>query len=202
MNDFNSITVDSYRKNSAEWIKTHQNNMVEKDQKDFMQLLDSINGRRILDAGCGFGLHSLLFSNSGYDVVGIDAVEPFIIEAKKRAPHPNFQVMDLRRMTFPNNKFDGVWACASLLHFRQPDLSKILDDFYRILTDKGILYTSVKEGEGERIEKDRLFVYHSNESITYALQKAGFTTLLSTPEEKDNGNWITTYSFTKKPSAL
>ena len=48
------------------------------------------------------------------------------------------------------NEFDGVWACASLLHLTKDDAVLALQKLVASLKYGGILYASWKKGEGER----------------------------------------------------
>lgn len=49
-------------------------------------------------------------------------------------------------------KYDGIWACASILHLSKNELADVLQKMCRALKNNGIIYTSFKYGtfEGER----------------------------------------------------
>jgi SAM-dependent methyltransferase len=112
-------------------------------------------GGRILDAGCGSGRDSLAFLRLGYEVVSVDASER-MVEATRSVTWG-----DVRQMTFESvefeDEFDGIWACASLLHVPRPDLGGVLVRLGRALNSKGILYLSFKHGNCERTEHGRFF---------------------------------------------
>ena len=57
--------------------------------------------------------------------------------------HMTFEEMDF------DSVFDGIWACASLLHVPEKELSDILTKIARALKDSGILYMSFKLGDFE-----------------------------------------------------
>ncbi len=58
--------------------------------------------KRILDAGCGFGVAGMLLR--GKEVVGIDIYKPYLYTARK---HCSFVVAcDLNNLCFKNNAFD------------------------------------------------------------------------------------------------
>ena len=109
----------------------------------------------VLDAGCGSGRDSLAFSNMEYDVVAFDASLKMVDAASKRAGVPVYQ------MTFEDMKFeqtfDGIWACASLLHAQRAHLSKVLRRLASFLKPTGVLYASFKYGEKEREKGGRYF---------------------------------------------
>ena len=55
------------------------------------------------------------------------------------------------------NEFDGVFACASLLHLDNEDLLVVLKKISLSLKDKGILYTSFKLGDGNRTDNGKFY---------------------------------------------
>ena len=81
-------------------------------------------GASVLDAGCGSGRDALAFFNMGYDVVAFDASPKMVDAASKRAGVPVYQ-MTFEDMKF-DRTFDGIWACASLLHVPRAHLSDVL----------------------------------------------------------------------------
>ena len=105
-------------------------------------------GGRILDAGCGSGRDLRAFARLGYSVTAFDASPALIALAEAYAGQPvfraRFQDIDWRE------SFDGVWACASLLHLPAVELPDALRRLAVALVSGGILYASFKYGHGER----------------------------------------------------
>jgi hypothetical protein len=64
--------------------------------------------------------------------------------------------MSFGEMSFVN-EFDGIWACASLLHVPRSMLPAVLCRLERALKPGGHLYLSFKYGGSERIEAGRFF---------------------------------------------
>jgi SAM-dependent methyltransferase len=56
-----------------------------------------------------------------------------------------------------DREFDGIWACAALLHIARQDLDSVLARLTRALKPGGVLYLSFKYGDAERIEGGRFF---------------------------------------------
>jgi len=90
--------------------------------------------------------------------------------------------MDLRKITFPDQSFDGIWACASLLHLERTEAPAVLRAFNRILKTGGVLFVMVKEGVGKKLVRDgmlgkkrRFFTYFQPEAVRRLLTDAGFT---------------------------
>jgi ubiquinone/menaquinone biosynthesis C-methylase UbiE len=98
-----------------------------------------VEGKRVLEYGCGTGSHSLEMARRGADVVGIDISEQGIRVATERAaeaglPNATYQVMDAEAMTFPDASFDLVIGEGILHHL---DLEKCYAEISRVLKPGG-----------------------------------------------------------------
>lgn len=104
---------------------------------------------KILDLGFGSGRDLIFFSKLGYSVVGIDPVELFVSRMKDKGYEVYLRKVE--DMGFLD-EFDGIWACASLLHVSKDSLEIAFNKCAMSLKDRGILYCSFKYGtfEGER----------------------------------------------------
>lgn len=56
-----------------------------------------------------------------------------------------------------NEKYDGIWACASILHLQKKELKEILEKMLTALKSDGWIYTSFKYGEYEGERNGRYF---------------------------------------------
>ena len=112
-------------------------------------------GGRILDAGCGSGRDSAAFLRLGYRVMSIDASTEMVKASTALTGQAAVQVA-FENLDF-EAEFDGIWACASLLHVPRRALGDVLGRLTRALTPSGVLYLSFKAGTGERLEAGRLF---------------------------------------------
>jgi SAM-dependent methyltransferase len=119
----------------------------------FLDLLP--RSARILDAGCGSGRDALAFSQRGFEVEAFDASEGCVREARKLTGLP------VRQLFFDEmdyvEEFDGIWACASLLHVHRQYLGLALDRFWTALREKRIAYMSFKEGASDGMSGSRWF---------------------------------------------
>lgn len=106
---------------------------------------------RILDLGCGSGRDTLAFKNKGYQVDAIDYSEELVKKATK------FTGIQVKHQSFYNLSevavYDGIWACASLLHCERHRLTEVLEKMLRALKSEGVIYMSFKYGDSDR-EKD------------------------------------------------
>ena len=80
--------------------------------------------------------------------------------------------MRFDEMSF-DEEFDGVWACASLLHANENELADVFEKIYRALKNNGVLYASFKYGNGVTQRGERIFIDFTEESIKPYL-KTGF----------------------------
>ncbi len=118
----------------------------------------------ILDAGCGSGRDTKAFIHKGYKVTAIDESPEMVRVASLFTNHP-CKTLSFQEMIF-ENKFDGIWACASILHVPKNEMNGVINKFIRALKYKGIIYISLKEGRGEKLSEDgRFFNYYSIRSF-------------------------------------
>lgn len=129
-------------------------------------------GGRVLDAGCGSGRDSLAFKKDGYSVVAFDASSEMCRMASELIGQ---EVLQLRfdQITF-ENEFDGIWACASLLHVPNEELPVTLEKLHKAMKPQGTLYVSFKYGEGTKQRGDRVFSDFTETSVKALLENAGF----------------------------
>jgi SAM-dependent methyltransferase len=71
------------------------------------------------------------------------------------------------------DEFDGVWACASLLHVPKADIKYFLKNLIRGLKNNGIFYGSFKYGHGEEIRGERLFNFYDESSLLELIIEVG-----------------------------
>ena len=62
--------------------------------------------------------------------------------------------------------FDGVWACASLLHVEKNDIDDVFRRIVSSLVSGGIFNSSFKYGDKEIVRNGRLFSNYNEESFT------------------------------------
>ena len=106
---------------------------------------------KVLDIGCGPGTFTQHFVKHGFVVEGIDLSVTMIEIAKKKLPRVNFQLMDMRRLSFPENNFDGIFAAYSLIHIPSVEVVDTLKGFKRVLKPGGILSLITQKGEADKI---------------------------------------------------
>lgn len=143
-----NITIEYYDNNVNNFISNTLEVDFSETQDMFLQLLPT--NAAILDFGCGSGRDAKYFLTRGYQVEATDGSAE-ICKAAER-----FIGIHVKQMLFhelnENNKYDGIWACASILHIPKSELTDVLWKMKNALKGNGIIYTSFKYGsfEGER----------------------------------------------------
>jgi len=54
-------------------------------------------------------------------------------------------------------EFDGIWACASLLHVPKAEMDDVFRRLIRALKPGGLWFMSFKQGTGEGVRNGRFF---------------------------------------------
>ena len=125
----------------------------------------------ILDLGCGSGRDTLFFLKKGFSVIPVDGSSEVCKEAEKMI---GFSVRCLRFEDLDyHNEFDGIWACASLLHVPKADILGVMNKVAEALKPNGALYASFKYGSGEGIKGERFFNYYKEDFIDSVLPLVG-----------------------------
>lgn len=138
-------------------------------------------GGYILDAGCGSGRDTLAFLQKGYHVTAFDASSTLATLAERHTGQP-VQVLRFQDLAW-RREFDGIWACASLLHVPAADLPEALGRLALALRLGGVLYASFKYGRGEREHGGRRFT---------DIDEAGLRALLAqVPGLTELETWVT-----------
>lgn len=120
----------------------------------FLQLLPE--RARVLDAGCGSGRDTLAFQRAGHQVAAFDA-SPELAQLASKHTGVTVCVADFLNLSDTTSlgvpagvRFDGIWACASLLHVAEADQAQAWARLWAWLAPGGVMYASYKLGEGER----------------------------------------------------
>lgn len=126
-------------------------------------------GSKILDLGCGSGRDSLYFLKKGMQVDAWDGSEKMVEEAKKytHLPIQNRMIESIEE----RDVYDGIWACASLLHLPYTTLEKVFPDVISALKKEGTLYMSFKCGKEEGIRGGRYYTDMTVEKICELMSK-------------------------------
>ena len=154
-------TVEYYNKNAEQFLAETMNVEFSETQNAFLKLLP--DGAMILDFGCGSGRDALEFLRQGYQVDATDGSAEMCYAASEITGLP------VRQMLFQDlnekEKYDGIWACSSILHLSRTTLKNVLVKMCMALKDGGIAYSSFKYGTFEGKRNDRYFTDFTEESF-------------------------------------
>jgi SAM-dependent methyltransferase len=133
-------------------------------------------GGHILDVGCGSGRDALAFQRRGFRTTAIDASSAMARLASERTGQTVvwLRVQDLRC----ENEFDGVWACASLLHVPAEEMDGVFARLTPALRPGGVWYMSFKLGEAEEVREGRLFSDYTEARLRQLVAKHPLLALL------------------------
>ncbi len=165
----NNNTLNWYRENAKDFVARTTDVDMSEHYRSFLTHIPA--GGYIMDLGCGAGSAALYFTQKGYRVLAVDG-------CKELCDYTHLRVGCLvRTMHFEEldyeDSFDGVWACASLLHLRKAELPHVLSLIRRALKTGGVLYASFKYGNLERDKNGRVFSDMTEESLRNLICEAG-----------------------------
>ena len=162
-------SVNYYNENASAFLESTQNVDMSEHYGRFLAHVKE-NGT-ILDLGCGSGRDSLSFLERGYDVLSVDGSDE-MCRAAQRLTGRKCECMLFEELDF-EERFDGIWACASLLHVPKDEMVPILTKVRNALKIGGALYLSYKYGETQRTCDGRLFSDYTEESARKLIWQVG-----------------------------
>ncbi|MBI6818436.1 class I SAM-dependent methyltransferase [Pseudomonas syringae] len=155
-------TIEFYNKNSERYDQSTFNLKLETPWLEFTSRLRP--NARILDVGCGSGRDMRHFIDLGYYVEGLEPSREMAKLARSRTGAIIHEI-SAEQIDF-NNQFDGVWACASLLHIDRSSMEHTFNSIMETLKQSGVFYFSLKPGGGTiRKEDGRLFANYTKSEI-------------------------------------
>lgn len=185
-------TLTYYEKNAKTFAEGTINADISEIQNKFIALLRT--GARVLDFGCGAGRDTKFFLEKGFVVEACDGSEEICRLASENTG------ISVKQMLFSElnavDKYDGIWACSSILHLPKKELRDVFIKMIRALKENGVLYTSFKYGDFEGYRGERYFTDFTE--ITLGDFLADFTEL-SVVEKwvtadvrpgRDNEKWL------------
>ncbi|GAB3745774.1 class I SAM-dependent methyltransferase [Amycolatopsis oliviviridis] len=154
----------------------------------------ALPGDSVLDLGCGSGRDSDYLIRRGATVVAGDLSEVMLRTTRDRCAVAGVLQLDLLAMPFADGVFDGVWACASVLHVPRTAHLAAFVEIHRVLAKGGVAAISLKEGgeegwvEDPRMSSPRWFSPRRPEAVVGELGVAGFTSARVFPSGR--GTWF------------
>ena len=154
-------TIEYYEKNAKSFFdETFEGDFSELYAR-FLKYIPE-NGY-ILDFGCGSGRDSKAFIEKGFRVKAIDGSKELCNLASKFI---NQKVECMRFEELDDiEEYDGIWACASIIHVNAEELPIVLNKMADALKKDGVMFISFKMGSGVEIKEGRYFNYIKKEDM-------------------------------------
>jgi SAM-dependent methyltransferase len=141
------IAYDAYRKLAekyAEIIDTKPHN-AEYERPGLLKLMPPVQGKRVLDAGCGSGSLTQWLLDRGAEVIGLDASPHMMAQARKRVQDKaDLRLHDLRDpLNFIGDNSLDLVASSLVMHYID-EVEPVFREFHRVLKPGGLFVFSIE----------------------------------------------------------
>ena len=170
-------TLAHYNERAAEFRDGTRDHDVSQNIDALLRHIEGSPPFEILDFGCGPGRDLQRFVALGHRPVGLDGAKRFVEMARAAAGCEVWQqsFLDLR---LPADRFDGIFANASLFHVPSAELPRVLRELRASLKPRGVLFSSNPRGANEEgWNGARYGAYHDLERWRRYLSEAGYAEL-------------------------
>lgn len=172
-----AITLDDYQRNAEGFREGTRDHDVSQNIEALLRHLGPGGPFDILDFGCGPGRDLQTFRRLGHRPVGLDGTARFVEMARADAGcevwQQNFLALEL-----PAERFDGVFANASLFHVPLQELPRVLGQLHATLRPGGVLFSSNPRGQNEEgWNGQRYGAWHDYTRWRELLEASGFQAL-------------------------
>ena len=109
---------------------------------------NTINGKKIMEIGCGTGEISKRLADCGYEVCGIDISEEMLKIAGTKYPNLNIKKEDMRTIKI-ESEFDAIVCVFDALNYLQnfEELKLSFENIKRALKPNGFFYLIYSTGK-------------------------------------------------------
>jgi ubiquinone/menaquinone biosynthesis C-methylase UbiE len=108
------------------------------DFRAIVRRVPIVDRHSVIDVGCGDGFFTNLLAESRAELIGIDASEAFLRQARRTTANNNSVRLvegDARHLPFDDASVDVVWSAHSMHSY--PDVRQCLREFHRVLRPGG-----------------------------------------------------------------
>lgn len=170
-------TLTHYDRNAQAFWEGTRDHDVSQNIAALLQHIEAPPPLEILDFGCGPGRDLLAFSALGHHAIGLEGSPALAALARE---HSGCEVLEQNffELALPTERFDGVFANASLFHVPGAVLPRVLRELRATLKPRGVLFASNPRGDGqEGWSGERYGAYHDWETWRAVMIAAGFEEL-------------------------
>src|SRR5688572_27025523 len=148
LQQLSATTISHYDRTAQDFWQGTRDHDVTQNYQALLQEIEGGPAYGILRFGCGPGRDLRYFRSLGHEAVGLDGSEAFVAMARAltgcEVLHQDFLALHL-----PTNRFDGVFANASLFHVPSQELPRVLLELRKTLKPRGVLFSSNPRGNNE-----------------------------------------------------
>jgi len=159
-----NLTEEFYDKIAQKyhWFLSSWDNVMDRQLKMLIPVLNENNVKTILDCACGTGLQTIGLKKSGYQIIGSDLSTGMLEKANQNANEENLKIQfvksDFRELSkkIPE-KFDAVICLGNAIShlMNNKDLSDALGNIYEKVNDNGIAIFEMRDFDAMLKDKNR-----------------------------------------------
>ena len=168
------ITIGYYDRMAKPYWEGTRDHDVSQNHAAFLEAIESAPPFYIVDLGCGPGRDLCYFKSLGHEAVGLDGSKE-LVEMARRLSGCEVLHQDFLALELPENRFDGVFANASLFHVPSQELPRVLRELHATLKPDGVLFCSNPRGNDEEgLSGDRFGCFFDLDTWRAYVTAAGF----------------------------
>lgn len=158
------MVIHTYDRIAKNYVTAYQS-MDEPDWQHWEKFIADLQGKRVLDMGCGTGDASRYMAEKGLNVVGIDLSEEMLSIARKQPASIEWVKGDICACPFGDAEFDGIILSYTLNHLNERMFHKVMAEVERLLKPRGKILLVYHVGVGEIVmpeplDSDLSIYYH------------------------------------------
>jgi SAM-dependent methyltransferase len=148
LDDITTLTLDHYGRCADAFWEGTRGHDVSQNIAALLRHITSPAPCAVLDFGCGPGRDLKVLADLGHAPVGLEGVAAFAAMARVHSGREVWQ-QDFLKLDLPADRFDGVFANASLFHVPTQELPRVLGQLHATLKPGGVLFSSNPHGHDE-----------------------------------------------------
>ena len=172
-----ALTLEHYNRRAGDFFEGTRDHDVSQNIAALLEHIEAAPPCTILDFGCGPGRDLKTFSALGHIAVGLEGAAQFVEMARAYSACEVWQ-QDFLKLDLPADRFDGIYANASLFHVASQELPRVLAELCATLKPGGVLFASNPRGSNEEgWDRGRYGAYYDLATWRGHVAGAGFVEL-------------------------
>ena len=141
-------TLEHYERAAESFWRGTRGHDVSQNIEALLRHIEGEPPYTILDFGCGPGRDLEAFSARGHVAIGLEGSPRFAAMARAFSGCEVWE-QNFLALALPGDRFDGVFANASLFHVPTQELARVLEALRATLKPRGVLFSSNPRGRNE-----------------------------------------------------